>query len=708
VGINLVAALHTFLTGLFLFGFLRTLRLTPLAGLTSALIWMFCGVQMVWLEFQTPTAALCWLPGLLWAWERFASRDRIAPVLLGGSAGVALALLAGHLHFAFYVLLAFVLYATARTIFPAIVGRNVPGLRRGLLVLTGSLALGIAISACTLLPVVEMAGQNFRSGKTDYASSIGLRLPPTHLLTLVQPNLFGSPRHYLIVDEQGRRIDGWPYWGAFDYIEYAFYIGIPGLLLAILGMWLAVRPIRALDRLQTPETPRFAARFFAGLALLGLLLALGTPICALFFYGVPGYSQFNATARALCLFCFGAAVLSGVGVETVRGALTEQKSAALRFGTSLAAITVCGLVAFPGMSLAHHNLVETHWLAYESANLRHFVVFVALSAAVGWVLFGRRQSERTTRWAMRALPLLAVTDLLVIYGNFNPQTEPWMLGYSTATTDFLQKAAPGRVVSLATPGLGIKSFIVPNYNAVVGLREVQGADSLHTKRFHQLMEQVVLTMEPQRGAAFIDPNTIHVPGISHALFDLLNVRYVTTMPDRPSPDASRLEKSLEAELTIWENKKAVGAAWMVGSVEEVEGLTDFLTRLSDPGFDIRTTAVVEKGAPALDPRASRSPVELTEFLPHRLRLRVDAKGDGLLILSEVAYPGWRAKVDGRETRVLTANHILRSVPIGKGAHEVEVEYSPASYRVGLYFTCAALGAIPALILPLRRRRRKPI
>jgi len=35
-----------------------------------------------------------------------------------------------------------------------------------------------------------------------------------------------------------------------------------------------------------------------------------------------------------------------------------------------------------------------------------------------------------------------------------------------------------------------KSFIVPNYNAVVHLREVQGADSLHTKRYHEILSNV--------------------------------------------------------------------------------------------------------------------------------------------------------------------------------------------------------------------------
>jgi len=61
-----------FLTGLFLYLLLRVLKRSPVAALTGALIWMFCGLQIVWTEFQTPTAALCWLPAVLLCWEIYA------------------------------------------------------------------------------------------------------------------------------------------------------------------------------------------------------------------------------------------------------------------------------------------------------------------------------------------------------------------------------------------------------------------------------------------------------------------------------------------------------------------------------------------------------------------------------------------------------------------------------------------------------------
>jgi uncharacterized membrane protein YfhO len=55
----------------------------------------------------------------------------------------------------------------------------------------------------------------------------------------------------------------------------------------------------------------------------------------------------------------------------------------------------------------------------------------------------------------------------------------------------------------------------------------------------------------------------------------------------------------------------------------------------------------------------------------------------MLILTDSYYPGWRAYVDGKETTILRANHFFRGVPVGPGAHVVEFQYDPLSFKVGL-------------------------
>jgi hypothetical protein len=60
-----------------------------------------------------------------------------------------------------------------------------------------------------------------------------------------------------------------------------------------------------------------------------------------------------------------------------------------------------------------------------------------------------------------------------------------------------------------------------------------------------------------------------------------------------------------------------------------------------------------------------------------------AKGPGLLVLSELAYPGWRAIVDGKPAPVETVGGLLRGVRLPAGEHEVYFLFRPVLVYVGL-------------------------
>ncbi len=701
-GINMVTALHTFLTGLFMYGLLRALGLRPVAALTGGLAWMFCGLQIVWTEFQTPTAALCWLPGALWAWERYRDSGDWRWAVLGSSGANCLALLAGHLQFAFYVCLAFAVYAVVRTPRPGSVG-----------LMIAALGLGGLLSMATNLPVLEMGRMNFRAAHTDYASSISLRLPPKQLFMLVQPNLFGNPRDYVGFDANGAPTEGNNYWGQYDFIEYTGYMGVPALILALgAGTWWVFRCSgvqvfrrsgegETEPRTPNPEPQTPAIGFWLVILLVGLLLALGTPLCAVLFYGVPGYRQFNATARALCLFSFGVAGLAGYGVELLLADVAEpvRRRRAVVFAIAAAVVILAGLVAFPGMGLVWQRLFTDQWFGYELRGLRMLLLFGAVTCGLMWLTV-----RRSSLWISCLLPVAVAADLLAWSTGFNPMTEPAMLGYPTATTDYLQRAGINRAVSLETPGKGIKSFIVPNYNVVPHLREVQGADSLHTWRYHHLLERIVKQMDAAWGG-FSDPNTVHVPAVSHQFFNLLNVRYIST---QMALDERLFNRADDAEMTIYENPRAAGPAWMVGGAVEAHGLDAISALLGAPDFDGRKTAVVEQPVSELVSGAAvGSPVTITAFSPHREEADVDARAPGLVVFSESAFPGWRARVDGRQQPVLTADYVLRSVYVPAGRHHITLSYEPASYRVGLYLSAVAAGLFAALLLSGRRTKRPP-
>jgi hypothetical protein len=80
--------------------------------------------------------------------------------------------------------------------------------------------------------------------------------------------------------------------------------------------------------------------------------------------------------------------------------------------------------------------------------------------------------------------------------------------------------------------------------------------------------------------------------------------------------------------------------------------------------------------------------------------RISAAGPGLLSLSEINYPGWKAWVDGKPVAVIETAGLLRGVGLDSGEHEVEFRYFPLSLVLGLVLIVLS---IPLVVIAGRGR-----
>ena len=69
---------------------------------------------------------------------------------------------------------------------------------------------------------------------------------------------------------------------------------------------------------------------------------------------------------------------------------------------------------------------------------------------------------------------------------------------------------------------------------------------------------------------------------------------------------------------------------------------------------------------------------------------ISGGGVGWLFLSEAYYPGWKARIDGKEARIFSADYAFRAVFIPAGTHKLRLDYEPVSFRIGLYASFAAI------------------
>jgi hypothetical protein len=179
------------------------------------------------------------------------------------------------------------------------------------------------------------------------------------------------------------------------------------------------------------------------------------------------------------------------------------------------------------------------------------------------------------------------------------------------------------------------------------------------------------------------------------LWQLLNVQYVVTWLDDLAVPATPIyqEPAKKGEETFVHRLEAEHPwAWMVYSAEEIASEDLLLARLAQPDFDpYRTALLLQTLATALPGQQAGQPrLQLEENSPSHLALEVAHATNGLLILSEIYYPGWEARLDGQPVPLLRANSILRAVEVPAGRHRVEMTFNPLSVKLGLAVSVATL------------------
>ncbi|MFI5198350.1 MAG: YfhO family protein [Thermoanaerobaculia bacterium] len=78
----------------------------------------------------------------------------------------------------------------------------------------------------------------------------------------------------------------------------------------------------------------------------------------------------------------------------------------------------------------------------------------------------------------------------------------------------------------------------------------------------------------------------------------------------------------------------------------------------------------------------------------RWMIRTESGVPAKLVVANPMFPGWRAKIDGAGSRIESETGSLTEIPVPAGTHDVVLEYSPTSFRLGL--VVAAIGAVLAL------------
>jgi len=149
-------------------------------------------------------------------------------------------------------------------------------------------------------------------------------------------------------------------------------------------------------------------------------------------------------------------------------------------------------------------------------------------------------------------------------------------------------------------------------------------------------------------------------------------------------------------LSVFKNPHALPRFRFATEAVHARDFDEAYALLTDPGFDPSRQAVVED----LEQAGPLAPGRILGEELHNtfMRWKVETAGRSLFVVGDSWFPGWSAKVDGRETDVKVVDAILRGVVIGeKGEHVVEMRFWPKALTYGPIFTLAGLLAMGWLL-----------
>jgi len=454
VGIGLLAWLHLSWAGLGIFVLTRRLGANCRGSVLAGVLFVLSAFMVSWTALPSVITTVAWIPWALACIMALDSGRRPRTIaLLGFSVGMML--LAGHLQFAAYGILAIVVAAVAKLGFDTASSSRF-STACGIF---AAVLLGAAMAAPQVLPVLENAGESHRRGSPSeegYSAYSRSALQPWELLTLSGTNLLGIPTEYAAAgDKLPSYFPPFLKRGA-NFAESAIGIGPLALGLLLFIPW-----------------SFFEWRKSLGIALigvLGMLLATGSYLGRLFYFYAPGWSSTGSPGRAEVLFVLAATVLAGV----VASAPSRKRSAIweiLPYAVLILAVLIAPAIV--RVLPATGSDSDGNWLRPLVSTVVFQMLPIALLATVlaGVALYLWR---RASRLGEVALIIAAVVGLSALHASKIVPTSAKPLPFNSADPNE-RYAFVNEAWDIVTAP---RAILPPNTSSATGFNSIGGYDSL--------------------------------------------------------------------------------------------------------------------------------------------------------------------------------------------------------------------------------------
>lgn len=669
---------------------------SKLAALTGAIIFSLGGLMTTWLELGTAVHAIAWLPLALYSIRKFLiiEKFRFIFILIFSLSTLVLAGNAQITTYSFFIISLYSLFlcwknkiafSKASILFFALIG-------------------SVGLAALQLLPSFDLLQHSIRQSDS-YTSEVNFGL-----LNIKDGLKFFIPDYF------GNAVTR-NYWGTLNYSETSGFLGILTLPLLIYAFF----------KVRSEEM-----FFYSALFISSLLFSFDNPVSHSFYNMKIPLLTSSYASRMLFITLFSASIISSLAINHIlklRNFLFLQK-AMLWSWSSITGIIGGTLIAYIYIKKIISQAPDENYLKIYSGSydyaLPNFLIaaknslipfailssLLVISFTISLFLRGKIRPAFLGRYKLIILLsfffILLILDLSRYFLKFNPFVSNNLIFPKNPSIDFLQKQD-----GLFRVGREHAEVLPPNTWTFYNLYSIEGYDPVYPGEYAKFMHFInggdirlsttgrYAEIASNYQSAYLDTANVKyyiailrdhdgkIPG------DLLNYKFKETTYKTVYKDKSS---------AILENPYAKERVYFAqyiknASIENAQKI--FMEDKSfDPGKitilseDMQISSVTGKGTAAI-----------TSYSPNTVEIETSTTSDEVLILADQYEDGWKAKIDGQDTKISRANIIFRAVKIPAGSHKVVFSYWPASFDIGLKISSASLLLITLIsLLQIRARR----
>ena len=664
--------------------------------------------------------------------------------LLGGivtALFIALQIQSNHIQMSYYFMFV-ILFIVGAYFEDAYKKKELPHFFKASAVLALAAVVGVCINISNLYHTYEYSKETMR-GKSelkqegpaanqtssgldrDYITNWSYGIGET--LTLLVPNVKGGSSSATLSQNEAAMAKANPmygniysqfpqYFGDQPWTAGPVYVGAFVMFLFILGCFIVKGPLKWA---------------LLGATIFSILLSWGKNFMGLtdfFIDYIPMYNKFRAVSSILVIAEFTIPLLAVFALKEIFSKPEILKLKENRTGVIVTLVLTAGvtliLAVAPGVFFSGFITTQEMAALQQGLPAEHLTPVVtnltemreAIIASDAWrsffiiivgcfLLFLYQQKKLKATFALAGIALLCLIDMWTV--NKRYLHDDLFVPKSKQAEAFVKTQADEIILQDTTLDYRVLNFVgfpgntFNENNTAYWHKSVGGYHAAKLRRYQEMIDHHIV---PEMQATYQAVATAggemdSVDASKFRVLNMLNTKYFI------------FPAGQQGQPVPVENPYAYGNAWFVDKVqyvnnanEEIDALNDILpteTAIVDAKFKEQLKGVTEGYKDSL------STVRLTSYEPNRLIYKTSSPKDGVVVFSEIYYPGWQATIDGQPVDIARADYILRAMNVPGGEHTIEMWFDPQSIHIteSIAYAALALLLIGVMVLLWMERRK---